>query len=45
VNDPGQPLNGRLRSYYRGLIPRVLWVVGYGPTNLDMTRFPPVAHG
>jgi hypothetical protein len=43
VNGPGHPLNGRLRGYYWGPIPWVLWAAIYGPTNLDTTRFPAVA--
>jgi hypothetical protein len=31
VNGSGHPLNGRLGGYYRGLVPRVPRVTGYGP--------------
>jgi hypothetical protein len=29
----------------RGFVPRVLRATGYGPKNLDTTRFPPVING
>jgi hypothetical protein len=28
-----------------GLIPQVLWAVGYGPINLDMILFPSATNG
>jgi hypothetical protein len=31
VTASGHPLNGGLRGYYRGLVPREPWVVGYCP--------------
>jgi hypothetical protein len=31
------PLNGRLGSYSRGLVPQVLIAACYGSTNLDTT--------
>jgi hypothetical protein len=43
VNGPGHPLDGRLGGNCRGLVSRVPWVVGYDPTNLVTTMFPPTA--
>jgi hypothetical protein len=31
-------------GYYRGLVPLVPWVTGYGPQNLDTGRFPPAVN-
>jgi hypothetical protein len=45
VNGPDHPLDGMLGGYCRGLVPRVSLATGYGPTNLDITQFPPVANG
>jgi hypothetical protein len=45
VNGSDHLLNGRLWGYCRGHVPRVLWVVGYGPKNLDMTRLPLAENG
>jgi hypothetical protein len=39
VNSSGHPLDGRLEGYLRGLVPRVPWIGGYGPTILDMAQF------
>jgi hypothetical protein len=44
VNGPNHPLDGRLRSYYRGLVHWVPWATGYDPTNMDPTQFLLVAN-
>jgi hypothetical protein len=31
MNNSGHPLDGRLRGYYRGLVPQVQRVTGYDP--------------
>jgi hypothetical protein len=44
VNDHDHPLDGRLGGYCQGPIPWVPWATSYGPTDIDTTQFPPVAH-
>jgi hypothetical protein len=42
---PDHPLDGSLKVYCPGLVPRVLRAAGYGPTNQNATLFPPVLNG
>jgi hypothetical protein len=42
VNGPDHLLNGRLRGYCQGHVPRVSRAADCGPTNLDNAQFPPV---
>jgi hypothetical protein len=44
VNGSSHPLDGWLRGYSWGPVPRVLWAAGYGPKNLDATQLPLVAY-
>jgi hypothetical protein len=45
VNGPDHPFDRRLVGYCRGLVPRVLQAVSYGPKNLDTTQLPPAVNG
>jgi hypothetical protein len=44
VTSYGQPLDGMLRGYYQGLVPRVPWAAGYGQKS-RYDRLPPAANG
>jgi hypothetical protein len=41
---PDHSLDGRIGSYYQGLVPRVPRVTSYVPKNLDMTWVSPAAN-
>jgi hypothetical protein len=45
VSGCGHPLNGELRGYCRGNLPRVSWTVGYDQKKLRYDRSPPTANG
>jgi hypothetical protein len=44
VTGPDHPLNGGLRAYCQGNLPRLPWATGYDPKNLGYDRFPPLAN-